>query len=111
MLHCMAGGVGWPEAVDLPDDLLRKHIVGELDRVLGLRVEPELLRLGRWPRAVAQPGVDHGRRVAEIRRRAAAHGGLGLAGGYLAGVSVADALLSGEAEARTISATRSTHSG
>ncbi len=111
LLHCMAGGVGWPEAVDLPDDLLRKRIVGELDRVLGLRVEPELLRLGRWPKAVAQPGVDHARRVAEIRRRVAAHGGLRLAGGYLAGVSVADALLSGEAEARTISATRSTHSG
>jgi len=110
LLHCMVGGVGWPEAVDLPDDLLRKRVVGELDRVLGLRAEPELLRVGRWPKAVAQPGVDHVRRVAEIRRRVAAHAGLGLAGGYLAGVSVADALLSGEAEARTISATRSAHS-
>ncbi len=111
LLHCMAGGAAWPEALDLPDDLLRKRIVGELDRVLGLRVEPELLRLGRWPKAVAQPGVDHAARVAEIRRRVAALGGLGLAGAYLAGVSVADALLSGEAEARTISATRSIHSG
>ena len=107
----MAGGAHWPEAVELPDDLLRKRILGELDRVLGLRSEPELLRLGRWPRSVAQPGVDHGDRIAGIRRCVATHPGLGLAGGYLAGVSVADALLSGDAEARTISATLSIHSG
>ena len=103
MLHVMAGGVRWPEAVDLPDDLLRKRLLGELDRVLGLRAEPELISVARWPKAVPQPGVDHVGRVKAIRRRLDAHPGLALAGGYLDGVSVADALVSGVTAARMLS--------
>jgi len=111
LLQVMAGGVRWPEAVDLPDDLLRKRLLGELDRVLGLRAEPELISVARWPRAVPQPGVDHVGRVKAIRRRLAAHPGLGLAGGYLDGVSVADALVSGVAAARMLSARLETQPG
>jgi hypothetical protein len=44
---------------------------------------------------VAQPGRDHPRVVARLRERAAALGPLRLAGAYLEGVSVADALASG----------------
>ena len=111
LLHVMAGGVRWPEAVDLPDDLLRKKLIGELDRVLGLRAEPELITVTRWQKAVPQPGVDHAERVKAIRRRLDAHPGLGLAGGYLDGVSVADALVSGVAAARMLSARLETHAG
>ena len=111
LLHVMAGGVRWPEAIDLPDDLVHKALLGELDRVLGLRAEPERIALSRWPRGVPQPGRHHVSQVAEIRKRVGGQPGLVLAGGYLDGVSVADALLSGVVAARTISARLSTHSG
>ena len=55
LLHVLAGGVRWPEAIDLPDDLVRKTLLGELDRVLGLRTEPELVSVTRWQAGVPQP--------------------------------------------------------
>ncbi|MCG8591983.1 MAG: protoporphyrinogen oxidase [Proteobacteria bacterium] len=100
LAHVMLGGVRWPEAVDLDDAGLAEHATRDLDRVLGLRAEPEFLLGVRWRRAVPQPGRDHPRRVAELRRLAAAQPGLTLAGAYLDGVSVGDALLSGVRAAR-----------
>ena len=44
----------------------------ELDRVLGLREAPRVLAITRWPRAVPQPGRDHPRLVAGLRRAARA---------------------------------------
>lgn len=111
LLHCMLGGHRWREAIDYPDDLLEKRLWADLDRTLGLVGEPETVSVQRWPQAVAQPGVDHPRRVAEIRRRLAVQPGIVLAGGYLDGVAVADALLSGRVAARTILATASTQTG
>ena len=111
LLQCMLGGSRWRDAVDHPDDLLRKRLWADLDRTLGLLGEPETLSFQRWPRAVPQPGVDHVHRIAEIRRRLAGQSGIVLAGGYLDGVAVADALASGLMAARTIAATVSTQVG
>jgi protoporphyrinogen oxidase len=113
----MVGGVRWPDAVSQPDDVLYARLEAELDRSLGFDAAPERLVLHRWPRAVPQPSLDHPRRIATLRRRIralAVDGGaptLELAGSYLDGVSVCDALLSGVAAARTISATASTQAG
>ena len=117
LLHCMVGGVRWPDVVSQPDDVLYARLEAELDRSLGFDAAPERLVLHRWPRAVPQPSLDHPRRIATLRRRIralAVDGGtptLELAGSYLDGVSVCDALLSGVAAARTISATASTQAG
>lgn len=108
LLHCILGGVRAPDVVTLPEDLLRKRCLGELDRVLGLRAEPTSLKLTRWPKAVAQPGVRHRELDAAIDRRLTDLPGLGLAGAYRSGVSVAAALASGVAQARIISARLST---
>ena len=53
LLHCMVGGVRQPGLLELGDAELAARTVGELDRVLGVRAEPEVLRVARWPRAVA----------------------------------------------------------
>jgi oxygen-dependent protoporphyrinogen oxidase len=95
LLHCMLGGTRWPEAVQLPDELLIEQLVADLDRSLGLEAAPRTLCVRRFDRAIPQPGVDHLKRVDEVTRRVAALPGLGLAGSYLAGVSVADSLASG----------------
>jgi oxygen-dependent protoporphyrinogen oxidase len=95
LLQCLLGGRRWPEAVDLPDDVLAKRLFGDLERTLGLGGEPQLLALSRWPRAVPQPGREHVRGVAALRARLEELPGLALAGSYLDGVGVSDALSSG----------------
>jgi len=68
----MIGGARWPGAVDAPDDALAARLAAGLERTLGLRALPPPVALSRWPRAVAQPGVDHPRRIARLRELAAA---------------------------------------
>ena len=98
----IAGGLRWPEAVDLPDDVIADQVRADLDRILGLQGDPEILTVTRQPRAVAQPDRDHVRRVGRIRAHLAGEAGLALAGSYLAGVSVPDSFASGVAAARQI---------
>ncbi len=95
LLHCMLGGRRWPEVVDCPDDVLLDELYADLERALGLRSAGKLLAVYRWPRAVPQPGRDHPRRIAGIRKRLAAQPERALAGAYLDGVSAMDSLVSG----------------
>jgi protoporphyrinogen/coproporphyrinogen III oxidase len=95
LLTCMIGGARWPGAADAPDELLVERVGRGLERALALRAAPSVLAISRWPRAVPQPGRDHLPRVARMRALAARLGPLHLAGGYLDGVAVADALASG----------------
>ena len=100
LLTCLLGGTRWPEAVDAADDALLGELHADLERTLGIREAPETLAITRWPRAVPQPDRKHPRRVAALRARVADCGGLALAGAYLDGVAVADALASGLRAAR-----------
>jgi oxygen-dependent protoporphyrinogen oxidase len=51
---------------------------------------------------MAQYTVGHGPRIAEIRRRAAAIGGLHLAGNAYEGIGISDCIRTGRAAARAI---------
>jgi len=102
LLHCMLGGTRWRGALDLPDDVVVRAAAEDLERVLGLAVEPQSLGVARWPRAIPQPGRDHRARVEAVRARVAAFPGLTLAGSYLDGISVADAAASGMRAAREL---------
>jgi oxygen-dependent protoporphyrinogen oxidase len=104
LLTCMIGGTRWPGAVDAPEDEVLARICEGLDVALGLREAPRLLALTRWRRAVPQPGREHPRTVARLRAAAAAAGPLRLAGGYLEGVAVSDAIASGVRAAEELAA-------
>jgi oxygen-dependent protoporphyrinogen oxidase len=100
LLHCMLGGVRWPEAARMSEADLVARASEDLDRVLGLKGAPEPLGVGRWPRAVPQPGPDHVARMRWVKERLVDFPGLALAGAYVAGVSVSDSLASGVAAAQ-----------
>jgi len=102
LLHCMYGGRLHPELLELSDDVLHKRAHADLERTLGLREAPQLLGVTRWERAIPQPDGDHPRRIAGIRAELAGLPGLELAGAYLGGVAVADALASGLAAAKRL---------
>ena len=102
LIQCMIGGMRWREAVDLPDDVVLHEVHADLDRILGLRSEPRALAVTRWSRAIPQPDRDHVRRIGGIREAVAALPGVALAGGYLDGIGVSDALASGIRAAREL---------
>ncbi len=95
LLTCMLGGARWPGAPEAPDDALLARVGEGLERALGLSGAPEAVAFARWARAVPQPDRDHPRLVARLRELAERAGPLRLAGGYLDGVAVADAMASG----------------
>jgi len=102
LLQCILGGRRWPEAIDLPDDVVIGQLLEDLERILGLRAEPRALAVTRWRRAIPQPDREHVRRIAGIRATLSGLPGIALAGAYLDGVSVADALASGIRAAREL---------
>jgi oxygen-dependent protoporphyrinogen oxidase len=102
LLTLLAGGMRRPDALDESDDRLVASLVGEIDRVLGLRDAPRTLAITRWRRAVPQPGVDHVRLVAALRGRIAQQPRIALAGAHLDGVAFGEALASGVRAARML---------
>jgi len=102
LLHCMLGGVRWPEAAHLPDAEIHARLAEDLSRTLGLDDPPPPLALVRWHRAIPQPGRDHRARIAWLNGRLDDMPGLALAGAYVAGVSVSDSLASGLAAASRV---------
>ncbi|HKA15848.1 MAG TPA: protoporphyrinogen oxidase [Myxococcota bacterium] len=102
LLHCMLGGVRWPESVHLPDSALEARLAEDLSRTLGVADPPAPLGFVRWARAVPQPGRDHRARIRWLFDRQDRLPGLALAGAYVAGVSVSDSLASGVAAAARV---------
>jgi oxygen-dependent protoporphyrinogen oxidase len=103
LLQCLVGGMRWPEAFDMPDDEIVKQVCADLDQILGLREEPRVLAVTRWRQAIPQPKRDHVARIARVRKQLVELPGLALAGAYLGGISVSDALESGLIAARDVS--------
>ena len=99
LLRTFVGGAMQPELNDLPDDELLRIVQSELNELLGVRGEPELSLVVRYPRAMPQYHVGHLDRVARIEALTARHSGLALAGNAYRGVGIPDAIQSGESAA------------
>ncbi len=91
-------------ARDSSDEELARVAHEELRDALGVRGEPMHVRVRRRREALPVYAVGHRERMATLRARASAVGGLALAGNYLGGVGVPDAISSGIAAAREIAA-------
>jgi len=57
-----------PEALEIDDAKLLQVALGDLRRALGVRGEPSFVRISRWPKAIPQYEVGHGRFVSLARR-------------------------------------------
>src|SRR6185503_18620389 len=81
------------------DDALIRVARRELKETYGVAAPPKLVRVSRWPAALPQYTLGHGRRLSQIRERLAAHPGLFVAGAAYSGVGIPDCIASGEAAA------------
>jgi oxygen-dependent protoporphyrinogen oxidase len=96
LFRVFMGGAGRPEILDLPDEELFALASRELADLLGIRGEPCVRHLDRWPQVMPQYEVGHVERVAEIEAMAARVHGLELAGNAYHGVGVPYCIHSGE---------------
>ncbi|MDX1630793.1 MAG: protoporphyrinogen oxidase [Thermoanaerobaculia bacterium] len=94
-LTAFLGGALEPEVLGWDDDRLIGRAVADIDRALGIRDGPVETIVRRWPRAIPQYQVGHGRVVEAVESWEERVPGLCLAGSYLRGVAVPDSMASG----------------
>ncbi|HEX3128752.1 MAG TPA: protoporphyrinogen oxidase [Thermoanaerobaculia bacterium] len=92
VLTAFAGGRTQPEVAAWDDGRLMATVLDELRRTVGVRGEPRISTIRRWPRAIPQYEVGHGRFLEQAREIEAALPGLRIGGNFLHGVSVPDCI-------------------
>jgi oxygen-dependent protoporphyrinogen oxidase len=94
-LAAFAGGRTDPDIVTWDEDRIAATLIDELRGPLSLRGEPAWKLVRRWPRAIPQYEVGHGRFVDRAREIEQALAGLHIGGNFLGGVSVPNCIQNG----------------
>ncbi len=102
LLRTFIGGALQPELCDLDDSAIIDLVRRELTELLGVRGDPDFIRVFRHSRAMPQYHVGHLDRLTRIQAELANYSGIALAGNYLTGVGIPDSIASGEAAAEAI---------
>ncbi len=95
LLRGFLGGVRDPEILTLDDTAIAATFQREMEGVLGLRGQPVLTRVHRWPEGTPQMEVGHLERIATLEKHVAAIPGLYLTGAGLRGTGVPDCIADG----------------
>ena len=106
-LAVFAGGRTDPEIVERNNEEVLSAVEGDLQRALGLRGDPACHIVRRWPRAIPQYELGHGRFIELAEKIERDLPGLHLGGNYLRGVSVPDCIRNATALAEEILRDRS----
>ena len=102
LIRCFLGGSRNEKILQSSDAEITSIIRRELQQILGLTAEPDLVRISRWPHAMAQYSVGHKTRVERIRRILSSTPGLALAGNAYGGIGVPDCIRSGSESATKV---------
>ena len=102
LLRTFVGGALQPELFGLDDEEIRRLVKSELSEILGVRGQPDFMRVYRYGQAMPQYHVGHLDRVARIEEFIKQHPGLSLAGIAYRGVGVPDVISSGERAAENV---------
>ncbi len=102
LLSGFVGGMLDCEALALTDGKLVDVVAGDLGKLTGHDRAPDTVEVLRYSAAIPQLSLGHMGRMKRIEKALAAHVGLGLAGNYLGGVGMKDAVASGFEAGRRI---------
>jgi oxygen-dependent protoporphyrinogen oxidase len=105
LLRCFVGGALQADLADQTDQALIALVRQQLTELLGIRAEPRLTRVHRYPEAMPQYHVGHLDLVERIEQTVANHRGLGLAGNAYRGVGIPDCIATAERAAERIAET------
>jgi oxygen-dependent protoporphyrinogen oxidase len=90
LLRSMMGGATNPGAIELSDTDVQKLTMVELEKIMGISVEPDFVRIFRHARAIPQYTVGHAKRLEAIDNLLPNHAGLLFTGNALFGVGLND---------------------
>lgn len=90
LLRTMVGGARAGETARLDDERLRSTVQAELAALMGLKAEPDFVRIYRWERAIPQYNLGHQERLRALDEALARHHGLYLTGNAYRGIGVND---------------------
>jgi len=93
LLRSMVGGARSPELALLPDEQLISRVRSDLQDILGLKAEPDFIRIFRHERAIPQYIIGHAARLGSIEEQLQKHPGLILTGNAFKGVSLNDCVV------------------
>lgn len=102
LLRSMIGGARSPELALLPDDSLIDRVRSDLQDILGLKAEPDFVRIFRHERAIPQYIIGHAARLEAIDGHLRRHPGLVLTGNAFKGVSLNDCVVNAWQIAQTL---------
>jgi oxygen-dependent protoporphyrinogen oxidase len=102
LLRSMVGGARTPELALLPDEQLISRVRSDLQDILGLRAEPDFIRIFRHTRAIPQYLVGHAARLKSIDEKLQPYPGLVLTGNAFKGVSLNDCVVNAWKTAESI---------
>jgi oxygen-dependent protoporphyrinogen oxidase len=102
LLRMIVGGARTPQLAEQPDDRLLASVLQELREILGLRAEPEFVRLSRHARAIPQYLVGHAQRLARIEAELGKFPRLVLTGNAFRGVSLNDCVVNAQKTAQAL---------
>ncbi|MBD3403393.1 protoporphyrinogen oxidase, partial [candidate division GN15 bacterium] len=86
----MVGGDGDHDSVNLSDDDLLARVNRDLDRIVGLRGDPSLVKIYRWSHGIPQFRIGHGDVMNRIESQLTELGNLYIAGNAYYGIGLND---------------------
>lgn len=101
-IRCFFGGASDEGALRESDETLIQLAREELRELIGLDAEPDFTFVRRWDRAMAQYGIGHAARIAELRTELEKFPGLYIAGNGYQGIGIPDCIETGRAAATRI---------
>jgi protoporphyrinogen/coproporphyrinogen III oxidase len=105
LFRTMIGGARDPGAVDAGDDDLVDRALSTLQKLLGLRSQPEMIYVVRHRRGIPQYPVGHAATLAQIDSALRRHPGLFLTGNCYRGISMNSCIKDVESVAEQLAAT------
>jgi oxygen-dependent protoporphyrinogen oxidase len=90
LLRSMMGGACFPQYINLSDEEVTKRVRDDLKTIMGITATPSFVRVFRHEKAIPQYTTGHGRRLAALEEKGAAHPGLILTGNSYRGIGLND---------------------
>lgn len=103
ILSVFMGGIKRPDIIRMNDEEIQSLLDKELPRMLGDRnLNPDMVRIHRYPKAIPQYGINTGKRYEMIDRLQQKYPGLILAGNIRDGIGMADRVKQGRSIAEEL---------
>ena len=102
IIRAFLGGALNPDILNLDDNQIIDRAKNELEKILGIKGNPEFTLIQRYPDAMPQYHLGHLDKVANIQNRLLEYKGLEIAGNAYSGVGIPECVYSGEQAAENI---------